>query len=93
MCIRDSVSTGKALWNFEVKQGTVLYLALEDDYRRLQKRLFKMFGVEGTDELYFATSSKQLGLGLNEQLLRFMNEHENTKLIIIDKMCIRDRLQ
>ena len=80
------VSTGKALWNFEVKQGTVLYLALEDDYRRLQKRLFQMFGVEGTDELYFATSSKQLGLGLNEQLLRFMNEHENTKLIIIDTL-------
>lgn len=80
------VSTGKTLWNFEVKQGTVLYLALEDDYRRLQKRLFQMFGVEGTDELYFATTSKQLGLGLNEQLLRFMNEHENTKLIIIDTL-------
>lgn len=80
------VSTGKALWNFEVKQGTVLYLALEDDYRRLQKRLFQMFGVDGTDELFFATSSKQLGLGLNEQLLRFINEHENTKLIIIDTL-------
>ena len=80
------VSTGKALWNFEVKQGTVLYLALEDDYRRLQKRLFQMFGVDGTDELYFATTSKQLGLGLNEQLLRFINEHENTKLIIIDTL-------
>ena len=80
------VSTGKALWNFEVKQGTVLYLALEDDYRRLQKRLFLMFGVEGTDELYFATNSKQLGLGLNEQLLRFINEHKNTKLIIIDTL-------
>ena len=80
------VSTGKSLWNFEVKQGTVLYLALEDDYRRLQKRLYQMFGVEGTDELYFATSSKQLGLGLNEQLIRFINEHNNTKLIIIDTL-------
>ncbi|WP_320883346.1 AAA family ATPase [Dielma fastidiosa] len=25
------ISTGKSLWNFDVHQGTVLYLALEDD--------------------------------------------------------------
>lgn len=39
------VSTGQALWNYPVHAGTVLYLALEDDYRRLQERLFRMFGV------------------------------------------------
>ncbi len=33
------VSTGKELWENEVRQGKVLYLALEDDYSRLQKRL------------------------------------------------------
>ena len=26
------ISTGQPLWNYEVHQGTVLYLALEDDY-------------------------------------------------------------
>ncbi len=26
------VSTGQKLWNYDVHQGTVLYLALEDDY-------------------------------------------------------------
>ena len=29
------VSTGTPLWGFPVRQGTVLYLALEDDYGRL----------------------------------------------------------
>lgn len=43
------VSTGLPLWKYSVHAGTVLYLALEDDYRRLQERLSRMFGVEGTD--------------------------------------------
>ena len=78
------VSLGRPLWGYNVRQGTVLYLALEDEYRRLQKRLFWMFGVEGTDELYFTTSVRQLGGGLQEQLDRFVRDHPNTKLIIID---------
>lgn len=80
------VSTGQMLWKYPVRAGTVLYLALEDDYRRLQERLFRMFGVEGTDELYFATCAKQLGAGLYEQLNRFVSEHKDTRLIIIDTL-------
>ena len=80
------VSLGRPLWGYNVQQGTVLYLALEDEYRRLQERLFRMFGVEGTDELHFATSVKQLGGGLQEQLDRFVRDHPNTKLIIIDTL-------
>ena len=33
------IATGQKLWDYEVKQSTVLYLALEDDHRRLQKRM------------------------------------------------------
>ena len=33
------ISTGIPLWNYPVRKGTVLYLALEDDYRRLQERM------------------------------------------------------
>ena len=29
------VSTGQRLWGYEVHQGTVLYLALEDDFQRI----------------------------------------------------------
>lgn len=36
------VSTGRRLWGYEVHQGTVLYLALEDDFQRIQSRMFMM---------------------------------------------------
>lgn len=80
------ISTGTQLWNYTVRKGTVLYLALEDDYRRLQERLYRMFGTESTDNLYFSVSAGQLGNGLDEQLTRFMQEHPDTKLIIIDTL-------
>lgn len=62
------VSTGQKLWDYDVHQGTVLYLALEDDYQRLQERMYHMFGVEGTDKLHFAVAAKQLGNGLDGSL-------------------------
>lgn len=80
------VSTGAKLWDYEVHQGSVLYLALEDDYQRLQARMSRMFGVAGTDNLYFSVCAKQLGSGLNEQLDRFVREHSETKMIIIDTL-------
>lgn len=80
------VSTGEKLWDYEVHPGTVLYLALEDDYQSLQERMFRMFGVERTDKLHFAVYAKQLGNGLDEQLERFVKEHPDTKLIIIDTL-------
>ena len=80
------ISTGTPLWNYPVRKGTVLYLALEDDYRRLQERLYRMFGTESTDNLYFSVSASQLGNGLDEQLARFVAEHKDTKLIIIDTL-------
>ena len=80
------ISTGQKLWDYEVHQGTVLYLALEDDYQRLQERMFRMFGVEGTPNLHFAVYAKQLGNGLDEQLERFLQEHPDTRLIIIDTL-------
>ena len=80
------VSTGLPLWGYTVHKGTVLYLALEDDHRRLQGRLYRMFGMDGTDNLRFAISAKQLGVGLEEQLKKFVREHPDTKLIIIDTL-------
>lgn len=80
------VSTGTQLWNYPVSKGAVLYLALEDDYRRLQERLYRMFGTENTPDLHFSVTAHQLGKGLNEQLQGFVREHPNTKLIIIDTL-------
>ena len=80
------ISTGTPLWNYPVRKGTVLYLALEDDYSRLQKRLYQMFGTESTENLYFSVSASQLGSGLDEQLQNFVQEHPDTELIIIDTL-------
>ena len=80
------VSTGTPLWNYPVRKGTVLYLALEDDNQRLQSRLYQMFDMEIADQLYFATRARQLGKGLDEQLERFVREHPDTRLIIIDTL-------
>ena len=84
--IAHHVSTGQMLWGYKVRQGTVLYLALEDDEGRLQRRMFRMFGVEGTSNLHFATSAKMLDNGLEEQLENFVREHSDTRLIIVDTL-------
>ena len=76
------VSTGQALWGCKVHQGTVLYLALEDDFQRIQNRMFMMYGVNDTPNLHFATAAGKIGNGLDEQLENFMREHPDTKLII-----------
>lgn len=80
------VSSGLPLWGYPIRKGTVLYLALEDNYARLQKRLARMFGMEITDGLHFATHAKNLKDGLDGQLRKFMEEHPDTKLIIIDTL-------
>ena len=80
------ISTGTPLWDYKVRKSTVLYFALEDDYPRLQKRLFQMFGAEETGNLYFATECKTVNGGLEEQIRGFMREHPNTGLVIIDTL-------
>ena len=84
--IAHHVSTGQDLWGYKTHQGTVLYLALEDDESRLQRRMFRMFGVEGTSSLHFATNAKMIGGGLDEQLEKFVREHSDTRLIIVDTL-------
>ena len=80
------ISTGTLLWNYPVRKGTVLYLALEDDYRRLQERSYRMFGTAENESLFFSVSAGQLGSGLDEQLTNFLREHPGTSLIIIDTL-------
>ena len=80
------ISMGTPLWNYPVRKGTVLYLALEDDYRRLQERSYRMFGTAENESLFFSVSAGQLGSGLDEQLTNFLREYPDTSLIIIDTL-------
>ena len=80
------VSMGIPLWGYEVRRGTVLYLALEDDYPRLQERLYRMFGADSAGGLFLSISAHTLGGGLEKQLEGFVQEHPDTRLIIIDTL-------
>lgn len=80
------ISTGQPLWDYPVRKSTVLYLASEDDYKRLQDRMFRMFGVDCTEDLHFATCAKQIGNGLEDQLELFLKEHPDTRLVIVDTL-------
>jgi len=80
------ISAGIKLWEYPVSKGAVLFLALEDDYSRLQKRLSGMFGLEGNENFHFATHAKHIGGGLDGQLNKFVQEHTETKLIIVDTL-------
>ena len=79
------VSKGIPLWNYAVHKAFP-HLALEDDYARLQKRLSKMFGMDGTDDFHFVTNAKNLSQGLESQLDTFIQEHPDTRLIIVDTL-------
>lgn len=80
------ISTGQPLWGYPVRQGICLYLALEDKFERLQRRLYKMYGANPTDNLYLAVLAKQINEGLEQQIEAFVNEHPETRLVIIDTL-------
>ena len=69
------VSTGTPLWGIPVRQGTVLYMALEDEYSRLQDRLYRMFGVKEAENLRLAVAAHSINQGLFDQLNYFMSEN------------------
>lgn len=80
------IGTGTQLWGYKVHKAPVLYFALEDDYPRLQQRLYQMFGTNEAEDLHFATQSKKIGDGLEAQIEGFIREHPSTGLIIIDTL-------
>ena len=79
------VSQGQPLWNFAVTQGEVLYLSLEDSYRRIQSRLFDLTE-DAPPTLHFAILADTLKHGLEQQIEQFLTEHPDTKLVVIDTL-------
>ena len=79
------VSQGQPLWNFATTQGEVLYLSLEDSYRRIQSRLFDLTD-DAPPTLYFAIMADTLKRGLEQQIEQFLTEHPTTKLVVIDTL-------
>ena len=80
-----TVAKGESVWGMQVKQGTTLYLCLEDSQLRIQNRLFDVTE-DAPANVHFCTESRILGDGLTEQLEQFLSEHPDTSLIIIDTL-------
>ena len=79
------VAKGESVWGMPVKQGTTLYLCLEDSTLRIQNRLFEITE-DAPANVHFTTQSDILGKGLEEQLRTFLAEHPDTVLVIIDTL-------
>ena len=77
------VAKGEPLWNLPTKQGTVLYLALEDSLSRLQDRVNRLAG-EAPASIHFTTTAGTIGDELCMQISKFKLEHPDTVLVIID---------
>lgn len=80
------VSKGEPFLNRKTYQGEVLYLALEDDFQRLQQRFYRMFDVDDTDNLHLAIVSKDIKNGLELQINEFIIKHAKVSLIVIDTL-------
>src|SRR5215203_351091 len=80
-------SGGVALGTKRVEQGSCLYLALEDNRRRLKLRLGKLLaGKAAPKELHIGTEWLRLDDGGVEQLRAWLTAYPGARLIVIDTL-------
>ena len=80
-----TVAKGEPVWNMTTKQGTTLYLCLEDSVLRIQNRLFEITE-DAPDSVHFCTECALIGQGLEEQVDAFIAAHPDTVLVIIETL-------
>lgn len=85
-----AVARGSAFLGGQCEQADVLYLALEDNPRRLKDRLYKqnpamgLLGQTLPASLHFATEWPRADQGGLQKITDWLVEHPDTKLVIID---------
>lgn len=80
-------SGGRVFGKIKVEKGLVLYLALEDGARRLQKRLKYLFkDGEIPEGLFLATDWLPLYEGGLDKLEKWLQDNPDTRLIVIDTL-------
>lgn len=76
---------GMALGSLKVEQGEVLYLALEDTERRLQRRLNKLLkGAPAPPDLHLWTEWDRTNQGGLARLRLWLKDHPRCRLVIVD---------
>ncbi len=80
-----SIAKGEKVLEHKTKCGTALYLCLEDNFERIQKRLYELTDIP-TDNLHFAIVADTIDNGLENQIEKFKTEHSDLKIIVIDTL-------
>jgi hypothetical protein len=76
---------GKALGRIDVEQGDVLYLALEDNPRRMKDRLGKVLaGATAPRALTVTVECERLTDGGLDRIRRWLEAHPLARLIVVD---------
>ncbi len=87
-------SGGVALGSIPVDAGDVLYLALEDNGRRLKRRLEMVLGTDPAPErLHLATTLEPIADGGADRIATWIDRNPDARLIIIDVLArVRSRM-
>ena len=86
-CLNVAVAVaegGKALSHFDVEQGSVLYLALEDGERRIKERLSRLTDGKLSDRLEVVTRWPRLDEGGLEAIEEWIKRHADARLLLVD---------
>lgn len=80
-----------ALGSIPCRKGTVLYCALEDNERRLQRRMRKLYGDESTwpKSFHFTTHMKRLDEGGLDDLHDWILDYKPALVIVDTLVCVR----
>ncbi len=82
-----ATSGGMALDQVRVERGDVLYLAMEDNERRMRSRLMSLLGENPAPEnLHIRFEWPRIDQGGTDRLEEWLRENPGTKLVIIDTL-------